>query len=117
MSIAHHGSDRRIQRRLALVIGVWDYNRNQDLRNPGHDADDMASTLTSSGYLVTKGLNSTSAKMHSMIADFVREIRPSDLVLFYFSGHGTQWHVRTAFDTKIKSVRFFIGSELFNSIG
>jgi uncharacterized caspase-like protein len=83
-----------MQRKLALVIGNRVYERNATLTNPEHDANDMTSSLEAVGFRVSKGLNLKSDEMDSHINNFIQQIQPSDLVLFYFSGHGTQWEVR-----------------------
>jgi uncharacterized caspase-like protein len=100
MCAARYGSDAGAReststhRKLALVIGNRLYEMNQALRNPENDANDMTSSLESIGFQVSKGLNLKCNEMNSYVDKFVREIQPSDMVLFYFSGHGTQWEVR-----------------------
>jgi uncharacterized caspase-like protein len=94
----HSNTDARAStnthRKLALVIGNRLYEMNQSLTNPVNDANDMTSSLESIGFQVSKGLNLKCDEMDSYVNRFARQIQPSDMVLFYFSGHGTQWEVR-----------------------
>lgn len=101
----------------AIVVGINDYIDNRylsDLRGPVPDADSMANLLERSGWIT-----------HRLIAREVEESRriatkeairqallsipaDADLVLFYFSGHGTANHAGEA---------FIIPSDYVNSYG
>ena len=96
-----------MQRKLALVIGNGTYQHNP-LRNTENDANDTASSLKSIGFQVTKGLHLAGEEMDSYVNDFVGKIQPSDLVLFYFSGHGTQWEVRYTLYTRLRMSNYCI---------
>ncbi|CAF4038809.1 unnamed protein product [Adineta steineri] len=78
-------------RKLALVFGNRLYQHNASLRNSENDANDITRSLESIGFQVTKGLNLACEEMDSYVTNFVRNIQSSDVILFYFSGHGTQW--------------------------
>jgi uncharacterized caspase-like protein len=78
------------QRKLALVIGNDKYI-TQSLRNCVNDANDMFRTLTSIGFTVEKGLNMLKDDMYDIIQNFIDHIESTDMVLFFFAGHGTQW--------------------------
>ena len=84
-----HGSSAEY-RKIALVIGNSLYHRNSKLNNTVNDANGMCDTLKSIGFEVSKGLNLTHSQMQSYINNFVDNIQPNDLALFYFAGHGTQ---------------------------
>ncbi|CAF1502313.1 unnamed protein product [Adineta ricciae] len=85
-----HGSSAEY-RKTALVIGNSLYHRNSKLNNTVNDANGMCDALQSVGFKVSKGLDLTYSQMQSYINKFIDDIQPNDLVLFYFSGHGTQW--------------------------
>ncbi|CAF0976568.1 unnamed protein product [Rotaria magnacalcarata] len=81
----------KAKRKLALVIGIGKYQHIGSLSNPENDADDMTSELKSIGFIVTKALHLTCDKMDSVLDEFKKSIQQSDMVLFYFAGHGVQW--------------------------
>ncbi|CAF4064524.1 unnamed protein product, partial [Rotaria magnacalcarata] len=81
----------KAKRKLALVIGIGKYQHIGSLSNPENDADDMTSELKSIGFIVTKALHLTCDKMDSVLDEFKKSIQRSDMVLFYFAGHGVQW--------------------------
>ena len=73
----------------ALVIGNSDY-LEIPLRNAVNDANAITQTLTELGFSVTKKVNVTQQDMEDAIKQFGKEVRPNDIVLFYYSGHGVQ---------------------------
>ncbi|CAF4938367.1 unnamed protein product, partial [Rotaria sp. Silwood1] len=79
------------RRKLALVIGIGKYEHCDELKNPENDANDMSSTLESIGFTVEKRLHLKRVDMRHAIIDFEESIKPDDMVLFYFAGHGIQW--------------------------
>jgi len=79
------------QRRVALVIGNGDY-KDIPLRNPAHDAEDMAKSLRALGFSVLTKINANQREIEDSVKEFVREIQNGDVGLFYFSGHGVQVH-------------------------
>lgn len=86
--------DRILSRRkFALVLGINAYEGKYRLENAENDAEDMASTLKSIGFSVTKKINLTTEEMDQVLLDFKRSLSMGDMVLFYFAGHGIQWEV------------------------
>ncbi|CAF4139710.1 unnamed protein product, partial [Rotaria sordida] len=79
------------RRKLALVIGIGKYDYCEELQNPENDAIDMSNALESIGFIVTKKLDLKRAEMKHVVIDFEESIKPDDMVLFYFAGHGIQW--------------------------
>ena len=61
--------DKRVQRRLALVIGNGAYP-SKPLRNPTNDATAVAEELRKLGFAVTMGLNESQSEMEQMIRAF-----------------------------------------------
>jgi uncharacterized caspase-like protein len=78
------------ERRLALVIGNGEYQRTARLRNPVTDAADIAATLQSLNFRVKLVRNAKQRDMEDVIRGFGRDLRPGDVGLFYFAGHGIQ---------------------------
>ena len=76
-------------RRLALVIGNDAYPGNP-LHNAVNDARSMKSALEQSGFKVQLGLNVTQRQMESVIDDFTGGVKPGDVALFFYAGHGMQ---------------------------
>ena len=93
MAAAAPSTTNRPTRKLALVIGIGNYEGDKKLENPENDANDMSSMLTIIGFTVTAATNLTHAEMDFHVARFKHEIQAGDLVLFYFAGHGAQWEV------------------------
>ncbi len=77
------------QKRVALVIGNNEY-KEAPLRNPTHDAEDIANVLRGLGFIVQTKINADQREMDEAVREFVREIQNGDVGLFYFSGHGVQ---------------------------
>ncbi|CAF4276800.1 unnamed protein product [Rotaria magnacalcarata] len=63
------------RRRLALVIGIGDYENVRELKNPQNDA---------------KALSSLLQRIRFTTAD---QQLDKTRILFYFAGHGVQWEV------------------------
>ncbi|CAF4979058.1 unnamed protein product, partial [Rotaria sp. Silwood1] len=80
------------RRRLALVIGIDDYENHPILKNPKNDAEKLSSLLQRIGFIIdTSSLVKTYAEIKRKILDFELSIELNDVVLFYFAGHGVQW--------------------------
>ncbi|CAF2965342.1 unnamed protein product [Rotaria sp. Silwood2] len=79
------------RRKLALVLGIGEYEEGRKLPNAENDANDMSLVLEGIGFIVTKKLHLTYTEMRHVLVDFDASIRSTDMVLFYFAGHGTQW--------------------------
>ncbi len=75
--------------RYALVIGNSDYIMSP-LRNPVHDAQDMAAVLQESGFTVNLLLNGSQRQMETSIRDLGKLLRNGGVGLFYYAGHGVQ---------------------------
>lgn len=76
-------------KRVALVVGNGAYS-DAPLRNTINDADDMNSALRSLGFSVTLLKNANRESMMRAIDDFGRNLRGSEIGLFYFAGHGAE---------------------------
>ena len=78
----------------AILVGVWDYeNPNLQLDAPPNDLKLMEAVLSAQG--VTQEQmhilpNPNKAQIQRKFRELSRRLTPSDSLLFYFSGHGTQ---------------------------
>ncbi len=105
------GSVRALEQpRLALVIGVGDYNLDQkitlgapqqgyvrDLRNPRGDAEAMAQALIRLKFKVVPVLDPTREELAQALVSFAALIRgsgPETLVVVYYAGHAVQLNGR-----------------------
>lgn len=78
-------------RRKALLIGNQRYlPPNSTLNNPVKDARDLAAKLSKIGFQTTILTDSGREAMERAIVAYVKNLRPGDISLFYFSGHGFQ---------------------------
>jgi len=76
------------QRRVALVIGNSTYQNVAELPNPQNDAADVAEKLRHLSFDVMLGTNLTRDQMHEAFAKFTEELKPGDVGLFFYAGHG-----------------------------
>jgi len=76
--------------RVALVIGNSQYPLIGKLKNPEHDAKDIAAALRKLQFKVTIKLNVNQEEMETAIAEFGERIQKNSLGLFYYAGHGVQ---------------------------
>lgn len=82
-------NDFSSEKRVALIIGNSDYKFNP-LKNPGNDAEDIASELKKLGFDVILKKNVDRREMATSIKEFGKKIRNGGVGLFYFAGHGVQ---------------------------
>jgi uncharacterized caspase-like protein len=77
--------------KLALVIGNSAYETLPGLTNPAHDAADMCAALKRAGF---KTLCHTDvrdrAEFEARVKDYVDQLGPDSVGVFYYSGHGVQ---------------------------
>jgi formylglycine-generating enzyme required for sulfatase activity len=77
-------------RKLALIIGNNDYRNQQALRNSVNDAVAMGDTLRGLGFEVDVERNVSISQFEGAADKFIASVRPGDVALFYYSGHGMQ---------------------------
>jgi hypothetical protein len=75
--------------RRALVIGNAAYP-DRPLRNPIHDATDLADTLRRFHFVVTLITDADKSTMERAVEDFTQGVAPQTAGLFFFAGHGVQ---------------------------
>ncbi|MBT5231817.1 MAG: PEGA domain-containing protein [Methylococcales bacterium] len=76
-------------KKTALIIGNATY-QSSPLKNPVHDAKDMANALSQLGFEVIAKYNANQEQMEDAIRLFGSKISNSDVNLFYYAGHGVQ---------------------------
>ncbi len=77
-------------RRVALVIGNSGFLHYPKLKNPAHDAEDMAERLRELGFTVIERTDLTSRQIGSTLRDFKVKLQGADVALVYLAGHGMQ---------------------------
>lgn len=76
--------------RKALVIGNSNYRNTSVLPNSVNDARSMAQALRSLNFEVMLGTDVDGSRFRDMVARFSRDLRPGDISLLYYAGHGLQ---------------------------
>jgi formylglycine-generating enzyme required for sulfatase activity len=84
VSLTNHSQERR----KALVIGNMKYSGMSRLNNTERDADSMTVVLKILGFEVTTTKNLDRKSMADTFKSFYETLRPNDVVVVYFSGHG-----------------------------
>jgi hypothetical protein len=79
-------------KRIALVVGVSNYENAGKLHNTLNDANDMSTKLELLGYSVVKILDAEIKEMTKKIDSITKAIKKEDIFLFYFSGHGAEYN-------------------------
>jgi tetratricopeptide (TPR) repeat protein len=77
--------------RVALVIGNGNYAVLPDLPNPKHDAAAVAAQLQGLGFTLVGDrahVDVSKAQLSTLLIDFQQALKPGDLGLFYYAGHG-----------------------------
>lgn len=88
ISLALLATSVTAERRLALVVGIDNYENITSLQKANNDARAVAETLETLDFNVTTLLDPTRRAMNRAIAQFTFSIEPGDVVVFFFAGHG-----------------------------
>ena len=76
--------------RLALVIGIDEYDMLPPLDKAVGDAKSMSSRLQELGFEVTTVLNPARRDLNQAITAFRRALQPGDAAFVHYSGHGVE---------------------------
>jgi hypothetical protein len=76
------------QRRLALVMGNDAYEEIPVLEKAVNDAKAVSKRLSEIGFEVTTATDIGRRAMSRAVVEFEKQVKPGDLVLFYYAGHG-----------------------------
>jgi uncharacterized caspase-like protein len=113
--------------KLALVIGNAAYESVIPLKNPANDAEDMCASLRRLGFKTLCHANVRDrAEFDMRVQEYIAQIEPGSVGLFYYSGHGvqagltnylvpTKVQVRSATENPTRSL--YSVDELFDRLG
>lgn len=87
---AFGASPAQAQRRLALVIGIAEYQFLPKLRRPVGDAQAVQEALFVQGVEADVVVEADKAALESAVARFTAKLRPGDVALVHFTGHGAR---------------------------
>tara|TARA_R110002049_G_scaffold10127_3_gene50379 strand:- start:81730 stop:83220 length:1491 start_codon:yes stop_codon:yes gene_type:complete len=76
--------------RVALVIGMADYDTVVKLDNTLNDARGVSETLSDIGFSVTTLLDSDADALRTAVEEFAFRAETADLALIYYAGHGVE---------------------------
>lgn len=76
--------------RVALVIGVGDYEALRPLKNPRNDARAMDEVLYDLGFDVDMVTDRDLKRLGRALEDFAEDARDAELAVIYFAGHGME---------------------------
>lgn len=76
--------------RVALVIGMGEYQTIPNLDNTLNDARSIAETLDRIGFDVTLSTDASGSELRQQLDDFAFRTETADLALIYFAGHGIE---------------------------
>lgn len=80
------------ERRIALVVGVSNYDHANQLKNTLNDATDLTLKLEYLGFNVIKLLDPKIETIEESVDSIGLKMAKSDIFLFYFSGHGAEYN-------------------------
>jgi hypothetical protein len=79
-------------KKIAITVGVSNYVYAPTLKNTLNDATDMANKLRLLGFEVTILLDPSLKSFGAKIDSITRKMNSSDILLFFFSGHGAEYN-------------------------
>lgn len=93
------------QQMYVLSVGISDYAEIRDLQKTEQDAKDFAELYATHTQNVTLllGRQATHDKILSAMRQTFQKAKPEDVVVFFFSGHGSKGGI-CAYDTKSKNL-------------
>ncbi len=109
LALSFTASAQTAEKRVALVIGVKDYQFVPQLQNTLNDAMDMSASLKAKGFQVVEVYNpKTKRQMQDAIIKYFQLLKGNAVGMVYYSGHGLQvdgmnYLVPVMADPKIKA--------------
>lgn len=79
-------------KRVALVVGVSDYQFSPRLPNPGNDAAGISTALKDAGFDVVTSLDEDLSALLQTLDKFYAKAVDSEAAVFFFAGHGLQFN-------------------------
>lgn len=112
-------------KRVALVVGIGEYQHLSSLQNPVPDAKAIAAELREHGFDVSEHYNLARADLLDALEVFKRKAQDAEVALVYYAGHGmeidgknvvapTDMEIECANKTTIRSVAL---DQLFSAAG
>src|SRR5579872_174483 len=81
----------RAEKRVALVIGISNYQQVPRLNNPAHDANALTGLFKKAGFDVVEEEHDLGiANLRRAIRDFSEKSRDADIAVVYYAGHGIE---------------------------
>lgn len=77
-------------RRVALIVGMGEYQHLSGLTNPVPDAKAVAAELRDHGFEISEHYNLTRADLLDALEAFKRQAAGADVALIYYAGHGME---------------------------
>jgi formylglycine-generating enzyme required for sulfatase activity len=77
-------------KRVALVLGIGDYQHLSSLTNPVPDAKAIATELRDHGFQVSEHYNLDRADLLDALEAFKRQAQDAEVALVYYAGHGME---------------------------
>ena len=78
------------ENRIAMVVGINDYQNVPKLVKAVPDALAMSAELKSLGFAVTPLLNPTRREFYAALSAITGKLQPGDTLVLHYSGHGVQ---------------------------
>jgi formylglycine-generating enzyme required for sulfatase activity len=78
------------EKRVALVLGIGEYQHLSTLDNPVRDAKAIAASLKAHGFTVSDYYNLDRADLLDALETFKREAAEAEVALIYYAGHGME---------------------------
>jgi Caspase domain len=88
--LALHMLPAQAERKLALVIGINNYQEVTKLDKAVGDAEAIAQALSGLGFSVNTSLDADRRTLNLALSKLYASIEPGDTVLIHYSGHGIQ---------------------------
>jgi hypothetical protein len=91
LSLLAFAEPARAEKRVALVIGISNYQRVPRLSNPARDADAMSALFKQAGFdVVDEERDLGIADLRRVIREFSEKSRDADIAVVYYAGHGIE---------------------------
>ena len=77
-------------KRVALILGIGEYQHLSSLTNPVRDAKAIATELRDHGFEVSEHYNLDRADLLDALETFKRQAQDAEVALVYYAGHGME---------------------------
>lgn len=81
-------------KKFALIIGNRNYAHAIDVNNASNDANDLGNVFSSLGFETWVGIDQSSSNFRTLLRQFSRAAKNSDIAVFYYAGHAIQFDGR-----------------------